>query len=172
MQSDANTLTITYPAEPDSVARARYALSEFAAVAGADRKQIDDIRLATSEAVTNAVLHAYRGDPGSVHVTAAVVAGELWILICDDGRGLEARSERPGLGLGLALISQASDELAIVPRAGGGIEVRMRFVLVSASSARAGGAERGQAAQTPGLAGLPPDSWLPCRAARRARRPA
>jgi serine/threonine-protein kinase RsbW len=138
MQTDADTLTITYPAEPESVSRARHALSEFAATAGADREQVDAVRLAASEAVTNAVLHAYRGDPGSVHVTAAVVSDELWILICDDGCGLEARPDRPGLGLGLALISQVSDELAVVPRASGGVEVRMRFMLVNAPSSRAG----------------------------------
>ncbi|MGH2869382.1 MAG: ATP-binding protein [Solirubrobacteraceae bacterium] len=170
MQSDATTLTITYPAEPDSVARARHDLSEFAATAGADRKQVDAVRLAASEAVTNAVLHAYRGEPGSVHVTAAVVSEELWILIGDDGCGLEARPDRPGLGLGLALISQLSDELAVVPRAGGGIEVRMRFVLVKAPSARVGSERRAGLAKPRLLNGRPPDAWLRCRAEGRARR--
>jgi anti-sigma regulatory factor (Ser/Thr protein kinase) len=172
MPSDANTLSMTYPAEPDSVARARHALSEFAATAGADRQQVEAVRLAASEAVTNAVLHAYRGDPGSVHVTAAVVSDELWILICDDGCGLEARPDRPGLGLGLALISQVSDELAVVPRASGGTEVRMRFVLVKAPSVRVAREGRAGAVKPRLLNGLPPDAWLPCRASRRARRPA
>ncbi|MGB9185680.1 MAG: ATP-binding protein [Solirubrobacteraceae bacterium] len=171
MPADANTLSITYPAEPESVARARQALSEFAATAGADRKQVDAVRLAASEAMTNAVLHAYRGDPGSVHVTAAVVSDELWILICDDGRGLEARPDRPGLGLGLALISQVSDELAVVPRAGGGVEVRMRFPLINAPSSRADGDGRAGTVK-PRLLNGSPDSWLPCRASRRSRRPA
>ena len=139
MQSDGNTLAGTYPAEPDSVARARRALSDFAAGAGADARQVEAVRLASSEALTNAVVHAYRGEPGEVHVTAAVVGGELWILIGDDGCGLEPRADRPGLGLGLGLIAQLSDELAVVPRAGGGTEVRMRFALVSADC----GASRG-----------------------------
>ncbi|MGI9184129.1 MAG: ATP-binding protein [Solirubrobacteraceae bacterium] len=173
MQSDANTLTITYPAEHDSVARARHVLSEFAATAGADGNQVDAVRLAVSEAVTNAVLHAYRGEAGNVHVTAAVVAeDELWILIGDDGCGLESRPDRPGLGLGLALISQLSDELAVVPRASGGIEVRMRFALVNAPSARVGGAGRARAAGPRALDGLLPDGWLGCRTPGRARRPA
>ncbi len=172
MQSDATTLTITYPAEPDSVARARHALSDFAATAGANRKQVDAVRLATSEAVTNAVLHAYRGEPGTVHVAAAVVSDELWILIGDDGCGLQSRPDRPGLGLGLALISQLSDELVVVPRASGGIEVRMRFALVKAPSARVGGAERARAAEPRVPDGVLPDGWLGCCAQGRARRPA
>ncbi len=129
MQRVARGLTETYPAQPESVGRARSAVARFAVRAGASRRQIDDIRLATSEAVTNSVVHAYRGQPGSVYLTAAIVADELWVLIADDGLGLQPRSDRPGLGLGLGLIAQVSDELAIVARSSGGTELRMRFSL-------------------------------------------
>jgi anti-sigma regulatory factor (Ser/Thr protein kinase) len=131
MRSVARNLTETYDAEPSSVGRARIALADFAAGAGASPSLIDSVRLATSEAMTNAVLHAYRGQTGSIYVSAAAVAGELWILISDDGCGLEPRTDRPGLGLGLGLISQVSDDLQIVPRATGGTEVRIRFNLTS-----------------------------------------
>ena len=174
MQSDAHTLTAEYPAEPESVARARHAISEFAAAAGADRKQIDAVRLAASEAVTNAVLHAYRGEPGNVQVTAAVVADELWVLVSDDGCGLEPRPDGTGLGLGLALIAQVSDELSVVPRASGGIEVRMRFALARTATARTSGSVgggRARVAQQPAPSALSSDSWLPCRPRGRARRP-
>jgi anti-sigma regulatory factor (Ser/Thr protein kinase) len=130
MRSNAKTLSLTFRAEPDSVSSARAALGDFARQAGAESRQVDAVRLASSEALTNAVLHAYRTEPGSVYVTAAVVAEELWVLVADDGCGLEPRAGRPGLGLGLGLIAQLSDELAIVPRARGGTEVRMRFNLV------------------------------------------
>ncbi len=137
MQSVAKTLSLTFRAEPDSVSSARAALGDFAREAGAESRQVDAVRLASSEALTNAVLHAYRTDPGSVYVTAAVVAEELWVLVADDGCGLEPRAGRPGLGLGLGLIAQLSNELAIVPRAGGGTEVRMRFNLVATESSGA-----------------------------------
>ncbi len=88
------------------------------------------MRLAVSEAVTNAVLHAYRGGPGAIQVTAALAEeAELWILVADDGGGMQPNAERPGLGLGLGLISQVCDDMAIVPRSGGGVEVRIRFTL-------------------------------------------
>ena len=127
---------LTFRAEPDAVARARQALREFAADAGASADQIDAVRLASSEAVTNAVLHAYRDEPGKVYVSAALVSDELWILIADDGCGLEPRTGRPGLGLGLGLISQVSDHLTIVARSGGGTEVRMRFDLADTDAVR------------------------------------
>jgi serine/threonine-protein kinase RsbW len=131
MQSVGRNLNQTYPATPGSVTEARSRLVDFAAAAGATPTQVDAVRLAVSEAMTNAVLHAYRGEPGSIYVNAAIVAGELWILISDDGCGLQPRADRPGLGLGLGLISQVSDDFAIVSRASGGTEVRMRFNVAS-----------------------------------------
>jgi serine/threonine-protein kinase RsbW len=136
MRSVTDNLSLTVRAEPESVPATRHTLTQFAVEAGADRAKVEAVRLATSEALTNAVLHAYPEEPGSVYVTAALVADELWVLIADDGRGLEPRTDRPGLGLGLGLISQVTDELAIVPRARGGTEVRMRFDLIR--SPRAG----------------------------------
>jgi anti-sigma regulatory factor (Ser/Thr protein kinase) len=136
MRSVAKSLTESYPALPGSVAEARRRLSSFAADAGSDEEQIEAVRLASSEALTNAVLHAYRGEEGRIHVTAAVVEDELWVLIADDGCGLEPAPDRPGLGLGLGLIAQLSDHLAIAPRANGGTEVRMRFNLVGAQPAQ------------------------------------
>ena len=119
----------SYPAVPGSVPAARRELGELAIAAGATPDKLDAVRLAVSEAVTNAVLHAYPDRPGAVHITAAVASSELWVLVADDGCGLEARASRPGLGLGLALIAQASDDLTVVPRALRGLELRMRFDL-------------------------------------------
>jgi anti-sigma regulatory factor (Ser/Thr protein kinase) len=134
MQSVVQNLNETYSATPDSIAEARSRVAEFAVAAGATPTQVDAVRLAASEAVTNAVLHAYHDEPGSIYVNAAVVAGELWILIADDGCGLQPRPDRPGLGLGLGLMSRVSDDFAIVSRASGGTEVRMRFNVAGTAS--------------------------------------
>ena len=132
MRSVARNLNETYEASPRSVAEGRSKLADFAAKVGATPSQIDAVRLAASEALTNSVLHAYRGGPGLIYVNAAVASEELWILISDDGCGLKPRADRPGLGLGLGLISEVSDDFAIVSRATGGTEVRIRFNLVTA----------------------------------------
>ena len=113
MHSVAGNLNETYEASPRSVAEGRAQLADFAAKAGATLSQIDAVRLAASEAMTNSVLHAYRCGPGLIYVNAAVASGELWILISDDGSGLKPRADRPGLGLGLGLISEVSDDFAI-----------------------------------------------------------
>jgi anti-sigma regulatory factor (Ser/Thr protein kinase) len=134
MQSVGPNLSETYEARPVSVAEGRAALADFAAKVGATPSQIDAVRLAASEAMTNAVLHAYRGSAGLIHVNAAVASGELWILISDDGCGLEPPADRPGLGLGMGLMSQVSDDFTVVAPSTGGTEVRIRFNLVSAEA--------------------------------------
>jgi serine/threonine-protein kinase RsbW len=131
MHSVVQNLNETYEASPCSVADGRAKLADFAAKAGATPDQVDGVRLAASEAMTNAVLHAYRGGPGLIYVNASVASGELWILVSDDGCGLRPRADRPGLGLGLGLISEVSDDFALVSRATGGTEVRVRFNLVT-----------------------------------------
>jgi anti-sigma regulatory factor (Ser/Thr protein kinase) len=130
MRSVAQSWFETFPAVAESVPRARHALAGFATRAGAYAEQVDAVRLTSSEALTNAVLHAYRGEPGTIQVTAAVVAQELWVLIADEGCGMQPGTERPGLGLGLGLIAKLTDDFEIVARSGGGTEVRMRFDLL------------------------------------------
>ncbi len=119
----------SYPAIPASVPLARRELAEYAIKAGASPDQLEDIRLAASEALTNVVVHAYRGYAGRIYVNADLAGDELWICIGDDGRGLQSNYESPGLGVGLALIAQSSDGLTIMSRGSGGTEVRMRFRL-------------------------------------------
>jgi serine/threonine-protein kinase RsbW len=125
-----HTLTKSYPADPVAVPEIRQEVVALAAAAGAPDEQLEAIKLAVSEAVTNVVVHAYRWRPGRIYVTAAAVSDELWVLIGDSGCGMNARSNSPGLGLGLVLISQECDDFTVVTRAAGGTEVRMRFDLV------------------------------------------
>jgi anti-sigma regulatory factor (Ser/Thr protein kinase) len=131
------SLSQSYPAVAGSVPRARNDVVAFAAQRGATERQLEAIRLAVSEAVSNAVVHAYNGagdgDGGRVHVTAQIAARELWILVSDEGRGFQAPAHKPGLGWGLPLIAHMSDRLEIAERAEGGTEIRMRFPLEPAA---------------------------------------
>lgn len=123
------TLNTSYPAVSASVSRARRDVCELARRSGASPEELDAVRLAVSEAVTNVVRHAYRDDSGTVQLTAAAAGGELWVLVADDGDGMEVRTPYPGLGVGLALISQMADHVTIHHRGTGGVELRMRFDL-------------------------------------------
>jgi anti-sigma regulatory factor (Ser/Thr protein kinase) len=133
MQGNPSSYAEAYPATAESVRRARADLTEFVEHAGVGADRLEAIRLAASEAVTNAVLHAYHeeGSSGQVQVSASCIDRELWLLIDDTGSGFRAHSKRPGLGLGLALIAQLADDFQIHSRGTGGTELQMRFALDS-----------------------------------------
>jgi anti-sigma regulatory factor (Ser/Thr protein kinase) len=135
----------SYPAVPESVTRARNAVAEFARTRGMREPKLHSVRLAISEAVTNAVMYAYPDEEGAIEVTMAVAGGELWVLISDEGGGLKVRGKRSGLGLGFALIALASDNFTIAERSSGGIELRIGFNL-DPSGSGPGGYERGSVA--------------------------
>lgn len=123
-------------ATPEVIPRLRHAIADYALAVGIQGAQLDGVRLAVSEAVSNVVLHAYEDEPGYVHVTAGVVNDELWILVADEGRGHNASPIRAGLGWGLAFITDAADEFSLAERAEGGTEARMIFRIGSSEAAR------------------------------------
>ena len=117
----------------EAIPTLRHAVAEYALSVGIDGAQLDGVRLAVSEAISNVVLHAYEDQPGLVHLTARVVDDELWILVADDGRGHNASPIRAGLGWGLAFITDAADEFSLAERADGGTEARMIFRIAAAA---------------------------------------
>ncbi len=139
-------LSESYPAVPGAVQRARNQLAAFAVLAGCDNELTESVRLAASEAVTNAVVHAYGHGGGRIHVAAWLAQDELWVLVADDGCGLQAQSDTPGLGLGLGLIAQLSDSFEVVRRANGGTELRMRFTALAGGRAGESPQSRGSSA--------------------------
>jgi anti-sigma regulatory factor (Ser/Thr protein kinase)/PAS domain-containing protein len=118
----------TLPARDESVPELRRAVQEFAASQGADKEVLTGLALAVSEAVTNAVIHAFLDrEPGGVRVSASVGVDEIVVVVADDGRGMQPRPDSPGLGMGLPLIGQLAAHLDISVPTGGGTELRMTF---------------------------------------------
>lgn len=111
------------------IPRLRHAACAFAAQHGAEGVTLDDIALAVSEAVTNAVKYAYESaDRGRVRLAGSAGDGWLELIVADRGRGFR-EGALGGLGLGLSIIAKVTTELTI-EQAATGTEVRMRFALV------------------------------------------
>ena len=95
-------------------------------------------RIAVSEAATNVdpprLSRVGRG-PGVISVEATLTAHELLVSVTDNGRGLRAREEGPGPGLGLAMINQLADHVELLQGASGGLRVLMRFTLSTSTGA-------------------------------------
>jgi stage II sporulation protein AB (anti-sigma F factor) len=117
---------MAYPAVPESVTSARRGVQTFASDAGAPEEALGAIALVVSEAVTNAIVHAYP-QAGLVYVEAQVERGQLCLEVSDEGVGMNGAGPSPGLGMGLRFMDTFSDELSVGDAASGGVVVRARF---------------------------------------------
>lgn len=124
-------LALRLPVRAESVGIGRRAAAQFAEETGFDPATLWRVRLSVSEALSNVVLHAYdeRDDGALDHLVLTAEADDVGVrfTISDDGRGLRPRSDSPGMGLGLALIANSCDELALDEGENGGTIVRMTF---------------------------------------------
>jgi anti-sigma regulatory factor (Ser/Thr protein kinase) len=112
------------PAAPHAVRAARHAVSTFGAGHGADG---DKIGLAVSEAVGNAVLHAYPGgEEGHVRIRAQVDGDSVRVTVIDHGSGMRVGPAEEGHGWGLSLIGSVADSVA-VESSGIGSLIEMTF---------------------------------------------
>ncbi|HZB76867.1 MAG TPA: ATP-binding protein [Solirubrobacteraceae bacterium] len=127
MGLDANAISVReeLPAAPPSVAAARRLVRRFTDELDVD---VDAVELAVSEAVSNAVVHAYESGDGAVEVQAVAAPYELRVVIRDSGRGLAAGGAEGGAGFGLKIIRRLARhvELADTPR---GVTLTMTFPL-------------------------------------------
>jgi PAS domain S-box-containing protein len=113
-------------AVPSSVSTARTTAARRTRELGGTPELVDAVRLAVSEAATNAVLHA-----AAQHVWVGVSAHDdlLSVTISDDGHGMRPRADSPGVGLGLPIVTSIAASFEISDGPAGGTEVRMGFRL-------------------------------------------
>ena len=122
----APTVELRMPPRPENLALARLALAGIGSLAGASDGEIADLKLAVTEACTNAILHAYGdGAAGDLVVRYRFRAATVEIEVEDDGSGFDpddpgARvSELGGEGMGLLIIRTLTDLLEIESDASG-----------------------------------------------------
>ena len=132
-----NYVTLEFLSRSSNEGFARVAAAGFAAQLDPTLDELGDIKTAVSEAVTNAIVHAYPDQLGKVVMKLKILkGGMLEITIRDWGRGIEnvEQARRPmyttggseRAGLGFAVMQELMDEVRVTSRAGGGTTVRLR----------------------------------------------
>jgi serine/threonine-protein kinase RsbW len=133
-----DTVELVIPCDPKYVTVVRLTVAGVAARSGLTVDDIDDLKVAVSEACTNAIDHAFDeagGQPGPhVHVRLYPKDGEMRIEVEDEGQGFDPRhvkkaleAQEPGQegGLGLYLIERLTDELRVESAPGSGTKITM-----------------------------------------------
>lgn len=131
-----NYVRLEFAAKDSNVAVARLAASYFCAELGFTLTDIEEIKVAVSEGVSNAMIHGYCGDESrNVEVTFTAQNGIFEILIKDDGVGIEdvKKAMEPAystvadrMGLGFVFMSSFMDTLDVQSAPNSGTVVRMQ----------------------------------------------
>ena len=126
---EATLLDVDLPAVPQSVSVARRAVMNALSGIAVDR---DAVSVVVSEAVTNAVVHAYRDrtEPGRVRVSASLNDAGVEIGVADDGLGMKPRVDSPGIGLGVPLMADLADQVDVCSGDPRGTRIAARFCLM------------------------------------------
>src|SRR3954467_14123183 len=126
---------LSLPAQARNIAVVRRALEAVAEELALPRRLVEDMRLAVTEACTNVVRHAYRGDEAddqsALRVELRPQPRGMLVVVEDRGRGISPSPDGGGPGLGLPLIAALTEDLEITHGAGQkGSRVAMSFAPV------------------------------------------
>ncbi|MBP3592695.1 MAG: anti-sigma F factor [Clostridia bacterium] len=139
MKRIENEMKLRLPAKSENEGAARSAVSAFVAILNPTVEELGDIRLAVSEAVTNAIVHAYGGDgEGLIYISVRLYSDrEITVEISDKGCGIEdvERAKEPfyttgsgeeRCGMGFLVMQTFTDALSVKSKVGRGTTVLMR----------------------------------------------
>ena len=133
-----NSIKFTMPSLSVNESAARAVVSSFLIQCDPTVEELSDIRTAVSEAVTNAVVHAYRGTAGMIELTVRLLKDrEIYIRVKDKGCGIPdvkaamvplytTAPEEERSGLGFSVMDSFMDRLSVRSVPGKGTTVIMR----------------------------------------------
>lgn len=134
-----NQVDISFPARSENEGFARHAVSSFCVGLDPTLDRLSDLRTAVSEAVTNAIVHGYRGrNDGTVYISVKLFDDKsVAVRVRDQGCGIadikkamtplfttDPEGERGGMGF--SIMESFTDDLVVRSYLGKGTTVIMR----------------------------------------------
>ena len=137
MEKTINEMKLELPSLSVNEGLARSVVAAFCAQADPTAIDVADVKCAVSEAITNCIVHGYKGRVGTVYITLKLYADKkVRITIKDKGCGIEdvARARTPLFttdaenersGMGFTVMESFSDNIKVYSRIGEGTRVVM-----------------------------------------------
>lgn len=129
-------MKLEFDAISENEGLARVVIAAFLTRLDPTLEQLQDVKTAVSEAVTNAVIHGYEEKGGMIRMSAVLEKGELKITIEDDGVGIEdiskamqplftTKPEGERSGMGFSFMEAFMDKVEVESSPGNGTTVHM-----------------------------------------------
>ena len=133
-----NEMTLTFSAVSDNEAFARNAVAAFCVGLDPTIDQLNAIKTAVSEAVTNSIVHAYPNGAGDKFVTVRTTIEDntVHIVVSDEGVGIDdvdkamqpfytTKPEQERSGMGFTVMESFMDELSVERNTPTGTVIKM-----------------------------------------------
>ena len=138
-----NNMKVEFEALPENEGFARVTVAAFLTPLNPTLEEIEDVKTAVSEAVTNAVIHGYKEQGGTIEISCVLEKDLLKMEINDQGCGIENVEQamepmfttRPDLersGMGFSFMEAFMDCLEVESTVGQGTRVIMEKKLGNA----------------------------------------
>lgn len=119
-----NRMYVEFDSISDNESFARVAVAAFVTRLDPTLDEIEDIKTAVSEAVTNSIIHGYRNEQGTISVECLIRDKEVTVIISDKGIGIEdvekareplftTREEEERSGMGFSFMEIFMDSLEV-----------------------------------------------------------
>lgn len=134
MKKPQNEMKMVFPSLSENERLARVAVGGFISSKNPRIDELNDIKTAVSEAVTNCIVHAYRDTVGLIELTAKLTDDVVYIKIRDKGCGIEdvkkameplytTLPDEERSGLGFSVMESFTDSVKVKSRLGSGTTV-------------------------------------------------
>ncbi len=144
-----NEMEITFKALSINEGFARGCVGAFCVQANPSIDEITDIKTAVSEAVTNAVVHAYPLSDGYITIKAKLYSSGVVIEVCDNGIGIEnfetamepfftTKPNEERSGMGFTVMESFMDSITLQKNGKNGLVVKMEKIFKKQSNSVVG----------------------------------
>ncbi|MGQ9496961.1 MAG: anti-sigma F factor [Desulfotomaculales bacterium] len=133
--ANTNNFKLEFKSKPENVGFARVVVAAFATQIDFTLSDVEDIKGAISEAVTNAIIHGYGNNPdGIITIHGVIHDSILEVVVEDQGVGIDSipQALQPGfstmpdrLGLGFSFMQSFMDTIEVRSQPGRGTRVIM-----------------------------------------------
>ena len=140
MENFDNEMRLTFQAKSCNEALARMTVAAFLTPLNPTLEELADTKTAVSEAVTNAIIHGYGEEGGTVELWCARKEKEVWFHVKDTGKGIPdiaaamepmytTMPELERSGMGFSFMEAFTDELSVESALGEGTVVKMKKII-------------------------------------------
>lgn len=138
--SNTNEMTVEFKAIGKNEGFARIVIAAFIAQLNPTLEEMGDVKVAVSEAVTNAIIHGYEKTEGMVQIRASIKDRQIRIQIQDWGKGIRnieqameplftTKPEEERSGMGFSFMEAFMDNLEVESQEGVGTTITMVKVM-------------------------------------------